>query len=183
LKILFLGPPDSSVLKAIPEPIYDQTELPLANAPDVDLVLSHRYKHIVPAHTLSESRARWVNVHGGLTYHHRGVYPNFFSWLHGFTSGVTLHLMDEGIDTGPILNYLFADFPDKDILTLRNTWEMLDLDAASMVKREWKMIIGENPPAGWLKPTYGDLYTRADFRKYWPRATKGWDTPVKEIAL
>ena len=43
----------------------------------------------------------------------RGAHPNFWSFYDGTQSGVSIHLIDEGIDTGPILFQKKIQFEDE----------------------------------------------------------------------
>jgi len=44
----------------------------------------------------------------------RGAHPNFWSHYEGTPSGVTIHLIDEGIDTGPILFQKYISFSSEE---------------------------------------------------------------------
>lgn len=44
-----------------------------------------------------------VNLHPAYLPYNRGAYPNVWSIVEGTPAGVTLHVIDEGIDTGDIL--------------------------------------------------------------------------------
>ncbi|MEM9666371.1 MAG: formyltransferase family protein, partial [Bacteroidota bacterium] len=44
-----------------------------------------------------------VNLHPGLLPYNRGAYPNVWSLVDQTPAGVTLHQIDAGIDTGPVL--------------------------------------------------------------------------------
>lgn len=45
----------------------------------------------------------WINFHPSLLPRHRGWYPAVWQILEGDVGGVTLHVIDEGADTGPIV--------------------------------------------------------------------------------
>jgi methionyl-tRNA formyltransferase len=54
--------------------------------------------------TLLEALVRGcVNVHPAWLPFNRGAYPNVWSILDGTPAGVTVHWMDENIDTGPVI--------------------------------------------------------------------------------
>ena len=70
--------------------------------PEVLLVWS--YSMILPAEVLALPRLGAVNVHGGLLPEYRGGHVMNWALINGeHESGVTLHYMDAGIDTGPII--------------------------------------------------------------------------------
>ncbi|MBL0059840.1 MAG: hypothetical protein IPP35_12245 [Elusimicrobia bacterium] len=45
-----------------------------------------------------------VNLHPGFLPFNRGSYPNVWTLVEGTPAGVTLHYMDEGVDTGDIIS-------------------------------------------------------------------------------
>jgi methionyl-tRNA formyltransferase len=82
---------------------------------DVDLILSVMYDRII-GRDLIEGPARVLNLHLGKLPEYRGMRPINWSLKNGESvAGVTLHEVDEGIDTGPIVaQTTFSIFPDVD---------------------------------------------------------------------
>ncbi len=79
-----------------------QAEL-AALAPDVIVVAA--YGLILPQAVLDLPRFGCVNVHGSLLPRHRGAAPIAAAILAGDTeAGVSIMLMDAGVDTGPVLS-------------------------------------------------------------------------------
>ncbi len=71
-------------------------------APDLIVVAS--FRHLLPAELLSLPRYGCLNVHPSLLPLHRGPSPVTHAILCGDrTTGVTIMLMDEGLDSGPIV--------------------------------------------------------------------------------
>lgn len=69
-----------------------------------DLVLVGSWGEILQPHLLETPGIRFVNCHPSLLPFHRGANPYVAAVLSGETSsGITFHLIDKGIDTGPIL--------------------------------------------------------------------------------
>lgn len=78
------------------------TETLLALQPD--LVLVGSWGEIFKSHVLQLPGIRFLNCHPSLLPLHRGPNPYVAALLAGdATTGVTFHVMDEGIDTGPIV--------------------------------------------------------------------------------
>jgi phosphoribosylglycinamide formyltransferase-1 len=71
-------------------------------APDVVVVSGTR---ILSADVLTAVAAPFVNVHAGITPLYRGVHGGYWALANGepHHCGVTVHVVDEGIDTGAIL--------------------------------------------------------------------------------
>ena len=69
-----------------------------------DVIVVLAYGLILPAEILEMPRLGCINVHGSLLPRHRGASPIQAAILAGDrVSGVTTMLMNEGLDTGPIL--------------------------------------------------------------------------------
>jgi len=70
----------------------------------VELVVLAGYMHLLTRPFLARFPARVVNVHPSLLPAFPGAHPVDDALAEGVeTTGVTVHLVDEGIDTGPIL--------------------------------------------------------------------------------
>jgi methionyl-tRNA formyltransferase len=67
-----------------------------------DVVVSFGYRHILRPDLLQNLTRPAVNLHVAYLPYNRGAHPNFWSWMEGTPSGVTIHEIDEGIDTGSI---------------------------------------------------------------------------------
>ncbi|MDQ3688733.1 MAG: formyl transferase [Chloroflexota bacterium] len=72
-------------------------------APDIIVINGTR---ILTAETLTAVPARFVNVHTGITPRYRGVHGGYWALASSDAGnfGVTLHEVDSGLDTGPILH-------------------------------------------------------------------------------
>ncbi len=70
----------------------------------IELVVSAAGMEIVREPALSAPPKGWLNYHSALLPRHRGRQPLFWALLAGEPEvGVTVHLMDAGLDSGPIL--------------------------------------------------------------------------------
>lgn len=68
-----------------------------------DLVLSYGYRQILKPDILAALTQPIVNLHISLLPFNRGASPNFWSFYDNTPSGVTIHHIDAGTYTGPIL--------------------------------------------------------------------------------
>lgn len=55
-----------------------------------------------------------LNIHAGITPYFRGVHGAYWSLVQNETPGVTLHRVDQGIDTGEIINQTYIKINQKD---------------------------------------------------------------------
>lgn len=136
------GLPDivlDTVVPTTPEPSWDLslTETVAAGWPQVrvvesgawrelepgrcDLVVSVLYDKIIGLELIDATR-QIINCHLGRLPQYRGVRPVNWALRNGDDlAGITLHVIDEGVDTGPILaEALFSIWPDID--EVRDVW-------------------------------------------------------------
>jgi methionyl-tRNA formyltransferase len=74
-------------------------------AQNADLALVVAYGRILPRDVLDATRLGFVNVHASLLPKYRGAAPITWAVVNGETeTGVTLMLLDEGMDTGDMLD-------------------------------------------------------------------------------
>jgi len=130
-----------------------------ALAPDVIIVWS--YSMILPKSVLEVPRYGAVNMHGGLLPEFRGGHVGQWALISGAPEfGITLHYMDEGIDTGPVIaESRFSVDSDDDAERLR---EKLRAAGAALLLKWWPQI------ATGTAPRVPQDSSRA---KYWPLRT------------
>ena len=84
----------------------------------------------------------FANIHTSFLPYGRGAHPNAWAILNDHPAGVTLHLIDSGVDTGPILAQQEVSVDDAD--TAKTLYEKLQAQA--------RVLIREAVPA-WLAGT------------------------------
>jgi len=76
-----------------------------------DIVISARFSLIFPQHVIAAVPRGIINVHPGMLPSYRGLFAPFWQIRRGETElGCTVHLVDRGIDTGPILGIARVPF-------------------------------------------------------------------------
>ena len=66
-----------------------------------NLIISYNYKFIIKKEIIKKFKI--INLHISYLPYNRGANPNIWSFLDDTPKGVTIHLIDEGIDTGDII--------------------------------------------------------------------------------
>jgi methionyl-tRNA formyltransferase len=140
-----------------------------------DLILVNSYSMILGEDVLAVPRHGAVNVHGAMLPAYRGANPTEWAVINGERStGVTIHMIDAGIDTGPIV----AQRPVP--IQFEDTW----LDVRRRVQAATEVLLAEAIPAilaGKAKAAVQDGGGR-----HWPRrrADDGafsWAMPAVDI--
>ena len=184
MKVLFLGRRDSPVLahlRDVEERVF-RTARPLVRAdPRVlraDFVVSHLYLHRVRPWALDRFPCRAVNLHNSFLPHNRGWHAVLWSVLEGTPAGVTIHHMDENLDTGDVIAQReVALAPD---LTLKQAWRALQDDLASLFCEWWPRIREGDCPAR-PQPSGGSYHSRSELPSVEHLLTRGWQTTLGEV--
>jgi methionyl-tRNA formyltransferase len=143
-----------------------------------DFIISYGYRHIIKNDILERFPNKAINLHISYLPYNRGADPNLWSFLEDTPKGVTIHLLDKGLDTGDILaQETVPDFPDD---TLRTMYDRLSRTIEDLFNRSWPDI-----RAGVMKatpqPSGGSSHRLKDRKRVEHLLTKGWDTPVVEL--
>ena len=81
----------------------------------VDAVLLMSFPYILPASLLKVPRLGFINFHYGLLPQYRGVNPVLAQMLnYERYGGITVHVVDEGVDTGPVIMQQKIEIKDDD---------------------------------------------------------------------
>ncbi len=113
MNILFLGYKDCKLfdfLNGLYNVTHTEEKIRTESCEDFDWVISFGYRHILKSDFISRFDGKIINLHISYLPYNRGCHPNVWSFVEGTPKGVTIHLMDEGIDTGDILLQKIIDF-------------------------------------------------------------------------
>ena len=84
-------------------------------------------------------KGKVINLHISYLPYNRGSSPNFFSFLDDTPKGVTIHLMDEGLDTGDILCQKELFF-DENKESFASTYDKLMQEIKQLFREKWAEI-------------------------------------------
>jgi len=146
----------------------------------IDYVVSYRYRHIIRRDVVDHIKDRIINLHISLLPWNRGADPNLWSFLEDTPKGVTIHYIDEQVDTGDIISQKEVFFDDE-VNTLATTYQQLNEKIVDLFRQQWPTIMrGE---ARRQKQPVGGSFHKASDKKEYERLfiEKGWDTPVREL--
>lgn len=69
----------------------------------IDLIISFGYNQILDKKILKNLKRPALNLHISYLPHNRGSDPNFWSFINNTPKGISIHEIDQGLDTGDII--------------------------------------------------------------------------------
>ena len=144
----------------------------------MDYAVSFGYRHILPAVITQKYSGRILNIHISYLPWNRGADPNLWSFLEDTPKGVSVHLVDEKLDTGPLLGREKIEMLHED--TLETSYSRLKVSSVALFMRVWPDYV-----SGKLKPmpqeSGGSSHMRKDKDPWLPYLTHGWNTPTRRL--
>jgi len=144
-----------------------------------EFIISYGYRHILTNDILNKVNGRAINLHISYLPFNRGADPNLWSYLEDSPKGVSIHYIDEGIDTGDIIYQMYTWDSEED--TLKSSYLRLKLCIENLfIACMERIFLGECPRE--KQNCKGSFHVLSDKDKYaYLLEEKGFDTPVKEL--
>jgi methionyl-tRNA formyltransferase/RimJ/RimL family protein N-acetyltransferase len=141
-----------------------------------DLIWVNSYSMIIRDDVLSTTRLGGLNIHDALLPRYRGCNPTQWSIIHQeFQTGVTLHEIDSGLDTGPIIDQRKVQ------IFIEDTW----LDVRSRLQRATDSLLRANVPKvlseNWTAFSQNERDATVGSRRRPEDGRFHWSAPVMEI--
>lgn len=177
-KILFLGydRTETSLIDFLEDRNFKITaqKEKVDNFQGYDSVISFGYRFIISKEQINSSENPIINLHTSYLPYNRGTYPNFWSCVENTPAGVTIHEIDEGVDTGDII-FQERVYLVKKGATFISTYQMLKEKIETLFKIHHEAL---------LKKTYksfkqkglGTYHSKKDL----PDWLAGWDMEIEE---
>lgn len=183
--VLLLGDPALSLIPAIEragdtfDTHSDVIEGSVFMGLDYSHLISYGYRHKIRETVLNSYPRRAINLHMSYLPWNRGAHPNFWSWIDNTPKGVTLHFMDNGIDTGPIIARRSVAL--NGAMTFRTSYNALHDAALSLFSDAWPLIRSSDVGAEPQDQSAGSRHLVKDLDPRW--LPNGWDTPIEDASL
>lgn len=184
MKILFLGSPDSPLVEILSQAgdsvVQTEEKLSLECLCEerYDFLISYGYRHILRKEVLDLFPDRAVNLHISMLPWNRGAAPNFWSWLDDTPKGVTIHYINEGVDTGDIITQREVVFESNE--TLSSSYKKLQREICELFRSSWLAIREARCPRK-VQEGGGSCHRMKDMEPFEYLLTNGWETPVNDI--
>ena len=184
MRILFLGLNDSLLLEYLQSvetlvvATMGRLDVSYIDAHKFDFLVSYNYRRILTSDILGRFADRAVNLHIALLPWNRGADPNFWSFVEKTPKGVTIHYLDEGVDTGDIIYQKEIISLPKD--TFRVMYDRLHGEIQKLFVQNWRYIRAGTCPRH-KQPIMGTFHWAKEKDKYMHLLTNEWDTLVSVV--
>ena len=128
-----------------------------------DVGLSVMFGYILKKEFLNLFPRGCFNLHTSYLPYNRGNYPNVWAIVDGTPAGVTLHLVDEGVDTGPIVAREEVKIEPVD--TGETLYHKLERAGVRLFKNTWPRIEKGDYDLVSQDPTLGVFHKKRDVEK------------------
>jgi methionyl-tRNA formyltransferase len=184
MNILLLGPPNDLIVSHLTtlgeNCICYEEKLFMSSSvlQKTDFIVSFGYRHIIGQEVIKNFPKQIINLHISYLPWNRGSDPNLWSYLENTPKGVSIHFIDNGIDTGNLIAQKRVESKPGD--TLRSSYNYLKEAMESLFVNEWPKIrsgkINGKPQMG-----EGSFHKRSDLKAVEHLLTQGWDTHVDQL--
>jgi methionyl-tRNA formyltransferase len=137
--------------------LHDASHVAALAALGPDFVVTVYWAHLISTDVIAAARRGTVNFHPAPLPVNRGWYPHVHSILDGSPTGVTLHAVDAGADTGPI--WAQREVPLEPTDTAGTIYARLQDEIVALFRETWPAIV-----AGELEPVPQD-HSRAVYHE------------------
>ncbi len=145
-----------------------------------DFLISYGYRYLLSSDILGIFGCKAVNLHISLLPFSRGAHPVFWSIADKKPLGVTIHLLDEGLDTGNILFQQVAPLaiePCETFLTLYNKQKQA---IEFLFRQNWRYLrTGEC--SGWKQQGLPTCHRSREISRWEACLPQQWNTTIVEF--
>ena len=187
MKVLFLGAEKTAVYQWLKRSDYalfftsSSVSLEKVRQIEPDFIVSHGYRHIIGSDIVADYLGKIINLHISYLPWNKGADPNFWSFYDNTPKGVTIHLVDDKLDTGDILVQCELDF-NLQKETLASSYAMLQKSILNLFIQSWQDIVTGKLIA---KPQIGvgTYHNTSDKKEIFEKHNISWDTRLCDIVL
>ena len=186
MRVLLLSPYPEGLLPAL-EAFCDEyviSTLPISpeycSDEGFDFLVSYGYRHILTEDVLSRFPGKAVNLHISLLPSCRGAHPVFWSILEGKTLGVTIHMLDLGLDTGNILFQQVTPLQLEAGESFATLYKKQCKSIELLFNNNWKYLrTGEC--SGWVQQGFPSVHRSRELDNWLIYMPQKWDTTISNF--
>lgn len=147
---------------------------------NIEFIVSYGYRHLIGVDIIDRYQGNIINLHISYLPWNKGADPNLWSFIDDTLKGVSIHEIDEGLDTGNILVQRQITFNDNE--TLKSSYDKLTSEIENLFMEHW-MEIRDGKISGKPQIGKGSYHCLADRQKISHLLADGWDTVIRKLVL
>ena len=183
--ILFLGDNDNKLIQFIKSSdcnvIQTQNKININFLLDnnIDFVVSYGYRYIIDDKVVKFFDKKIINLHISYLPYNRGASPNIWSIVEDTKKGVSIHYVDETLDTGEILIQKQLHFDDN--ISLKDSYKILKKEIEKLFKLNWNKLVNSKILSQ-KQSTSGSFHTVNQTNILLKKLNiDGWDITLKDL--
>ncbi len=182
MNVLVLSPYPSEILFTLKREgdIYiihtEELTLDLLERNSIEYIISYGYKFIISKEIIEYMHNNIINLHISYLPYNKGYYPNLWSHIDSTPCGVSIHKIDEGIDTGSIIFRKPVEIIVKNH-TFESSYTLLRGEVEKLFNEKWKEIKKNNFKIVKID-SKGSYHSKSQGDKILSLLEAGWKTNI-----
>ena len=141
-----------------------------------DFIVSFGYRFLLDENVIKSVKRESFNLHIGFLPYNKGAHPNFWSNVESTPSGVTIHKIDKGLDTGDIIYQ--KEIPiKKEKHTFASSYKLLIFEIEKLFSLNWENLRADKYQFT-KQDIKGTYHEKKDLEKYKKFLIDGWETNI-----
>jgi len=142
---------------------------------NIDIVISYRYRHIIKKQHIDFFNGNIINLHSSLLPHNRGAHPNFWSFYENTPKGISIHYIDECIDSGDLIFQKEYELGSE--MTFKESYNFLDKNIKKYLIKNFTKILNKDVVP--IKQTgQGTFHNAKDILPFTSKFPNLWDMKI-----
>ena len=141
-----------------------------------DLIISFGYRKMIKNDILKKIKRPILNLHMSYLPYNKGAHPNFWSFYDNTKKGITIHEIDKGLDTGPIVyqKEIEINIHKRKKISFKKTYNILFSELEKLFIKNFTSIILDNFRRKINIKSKGKVHKKRDL----PKDLESWDVSV-----
>lgn len=184
MNVMILSPYPKNICKTVYEAgdkyflFNNSLNLDILREKEINFIVSYGYDKIIKKEITEKFKNRIINLHVSFLPFNKGAHPNLWSHIENTKTGVTIHKIDEGIDTGEIICRKEI-FIDKKKHSFRSSYEILRKEIEKLFKENWVNIKSNNYKII-LDASKGSFHKKSEGLYLLSKFKFDWDSNIDE---
>ena len=149
--------------------VFDVTHKKKFNIDNInkfDVVISFGLREVIKKNILSNINTKIINLHMSYLPYNKGANPNYWSIVNDTIKGVTIHIINNNVDSGNIIFREKAFFNNLNDLTFLRTYLMLKKKLEVLFcKNSNQLLLSNYSPNFKMKKIYEQIKKKKDLPK------------------